>query len=213
MKKFFSVFLVLLICVTATAAPTPSAGYQTVPLEAALAAVQRHMALPGAFYYSLERDPEENWLIFVDSSPGQGWEHLCYTVEYPKFMKTGVDPESFLVNPIKHMLPPDGTLTPLYVLLPFKTNIDHRPYVKKASLNEIQLEEGARTYAVIINGGGTTTMNNERYWNDCSFVYQTLTNRFGVPKKNIYPVMANGGDSQDNMSSYEGKNNNPTHRP
>lgn len=47
-------------------------------------------------------------------------------------------------------------------------------------------------------------MNNERYWNDCSFIYQTLTNRLGVPKDQIIPIMSDGNDPGADMLSLSG---------
>ena len=41
--------------------------------------------------------------------------------------------------------------------------------------------------------------NNERYWNDCSFIYQTLVNKYGVPKENIFPIMSDGNDPAIDM--------------
>jgi len=52
----------------------------------------------------------------------------------------------------------------------------------------------ARTYVVIISGGGDKYMNKPRYWNDCSFLYRTLRLRYGIPKNNIYPLMADGAN-------------------
>lgn len=205
MKKFLSLFLVLLICVTATAESTPSAEWEIIPIETAVEAVRKHMNHPKANYYSLERDPKEDWIIFVDPSPGMGWEHLCYTAEYPKFIKVGDDPTRFTVYPSERMTPPEGTLTPVYLEVSFMTNQDYRPYVKKATLTQAQLDDAEHTYAIIINGGVTPFMNYERYWNDCSFIYQTLTNRFGVPKKNIYPLMSDGEDPAADMFTLDGR--------
>ena len=38
-------------------------------------------------------------------------------------------------------------------------------------------------YAVIINGGRNKLTNHERYWNDCSFLYQTLRHVYRIPKQ------------------------------
>lgn len=41
--------------------------------------------------------------------------------------------------------------------------------------------------------------NYERYWNDCSFIYQTLVNKYGVPKENIFPLMSDGDNPNEDM--------------
>ena len=47
-------------------------------------------------------------------------------------------------------------------------------------------------------------MNYERYWNDCSFIYQTLVRRHGVPKDHIYPIMSDGIDAAPDMLTTNG---------
>ena len=46
--------------------------------------------------------------------------------------------------------------------------------------------------------------NYERYWNDCSFIYQTLVNKYGVPKENVYPIMSDGNNPAADMRSISG---------
>ena len=72
--------------------------------------------------------------------------------------------------------------------------------MKKAvpSLNE-GASTASRTYAVILSGGVDKFSNYERYWNDCSFIYQTLVNKYGVPKQNIYPIMSDGDNPAVDM--------------
>ena len=204
MKKLFSLFFALMMCVTASADFTPPEGSKIVPASVAAETIRKEMALYGANYYALEREPKEDWLIFVDPYPGMGWEHPCYTVEYPKVILEDDDPMGFKVRPVERMTPPEGTLTPIYMEESFKTNLDYRPFVKKATLTESQLEKASHTYAVIISGGVSPFMNNERYWNDCSFIYQTLTNRLGVPKDQIIPIMSDGNDPGADMFSLSG---------
>lgn len=56
-----------------------------------------------------------------------------------------------------------------------------------------------RTYAIILSGGVNKLSNYERYWNDCSFIYQTLVNKYGVPKENIFPIMSDGNNPAEDM--------------
>ena len=56
-----------------------------------------------------------------------------------------------------------------------------------------------RLYAVIINGGRNKLTNHERYWNDCSFLYQTLRHVYRIPKRNITVMMSDGGDPEEDM--------------
>ena len=54
-------------------------------------------------------------------------------------------------------------------------------------------------YAVLINGGRNKLTNHERYWNDCSFLYRTLSQTYRVPKRNIIVLMSDGGDPEEDM--------------
>jgi outer membrane protein assembly factor BamB len=47
-------------------------------------------------------------------------------------------------------------------------------------------------YALLIDGGKNATMNHIRYWNDISFMYQTLTVTYGYPKNHIIVLMSDG---------------------
>lgn len=54
-------------------------------------------------------------------------------------------------------------------------------------------------YAVLINGGRNKLTNHERYWNDCSFLYRTLSQTYRIPKRNITVLMSDGGDPEEDM--------------
>lgn len=54
-------------------------------------------------------------------------------------------------------------------------------------------------YALLVNGGRNRLTNHERYWNDCSFLYRTLRNKFHIPKRNITVLMSDGGDPEPDM--------------
>ena len=54
-------------------------------------------------------------------------------------------------------------------------------------------------YAVLINGGRNKLPNHERYRNDCSFLYRTLSQTYRVPKRNIIVLMSDGGDPEEDM--------------
>ena len=47
-------------------------------------------------------------------------------------------------------------------------------------------------YAVIISGGIDLDRNFSRYWNDCQYVYQRLTQTLGYDKSHIYCLVADG---------------------
>jgi PKD repeat protein/sugar lactone lactonase YvrE len=50
----------------------------------------------------------------------------------------------------------------------------------------------SNNYALLIDGGKSPDDNHIRYWNDISFMYQTLTKVYGYPKGNIKVLMSDG---------------------
>lgn len=142
-------------------------------------------------YYLLDENMSPTWQVFVDAEPMKGWKHDCYVIRIPKALDISHStqfPQQWLTTP------PQGEYTPLLVTNRYGNNANSKPRVKKAvpSLNE-GASTASRTYAVILSGGVDKFSNYERYWNDCSFIYQTLVNKYGVPKQNIYPIIPQFG--------------------
>ena len=129
------------------------------------------------------------WNIFVDAEPMKGWEHNCYVITIPKSVPAG---KSVNVQTVARRLPPAVTMRPLSVKNRYGSNANVKPNVKKSTLSNADQAIANRTYAVILSGGVNKNSNYERYWNDCAFVYQTLTAKYGVPKNNISVIMADG---------------------
>lgn len=141
------------------------------------------------------------WMFFVDAEPWKGWEHDCYLVCVDKRQATN---QSLVPQKTKFRLPPNGNFTPLDVKNRYGVRRNQTPYVRKVNLsNEIKSASG-RTYAVILSGGYNKYANYERYWNDCSFVYQTLVNKYGVLKSDISVIMSDGTDPAADMKATAG---------
>lgn len=51
------------------------------------------------------------------------------------------------------------------------------------------------TYALIINAVYNEYSNYEEYWNECSFMYQTLTKRYNIPKTHVRVLMADDSNN------------------
>lgn len=60
----------------------------------------------------------------------------------------------------------------------------------------------SKNYAILIDGGYNTTSNHIRYWNDLSFMYQTLVYAYGYNRNNIKVYMSDGinGNAVDRHS-------------
>ena len=195
MKKLNTIILLLFYCGMAVT----YAELKDISQEDALAIAQRQFIGQDVdyFLYEQEIDGRAGWQIFVDAEPLKGWKHDCYMVYIP--MGT-FDIDAY--NPTVRYIdtPPIGKYTPLSVKNRYGNKANSKPLVSKSANNQIEdLETAKRTYALIISGGIDAISNYERYWNDCSFIYQTLVNKYNVPKGNIYPIMSDGTDPYADM--------------
>lgn len=63
-------------------------------------------------------------------------------------------------------------------------------------------EVASRTYAVILNGGTSPTMNMVLFYNSCRFMFCTLKHSYGIPQDNIYVIMSDGTDPGKDQNFY-----------
>lgn len=170
-----------------------------VSQEDALAIAQRQFIGQDVDYFLYKRDPDgrAGWQIFVDAEPMKGWKHDCYMV----YVNTGTYDIDTYIPSVRYIdSPPIGKYTPLSVKNRYGNKANSKPLVRKSANNQIEdLEAAKRTYAIIISGGVNAVFNYERYWNDCSFIYQTLVNKYNIPKDNIFPIMSDGTDPYEDM--------------
>lgn len=145
---------------------------------------------------------DKYWSIFVDADPLAGWEHEAYMIRVPK--TTNLDTPTYSESCLR-CPPQGGSLIELSVKNRYGANALDKPMVKKVNTpGNGQQGVSDHTYALIISGGWTKFTNYERYWNDCSFVYQTLVNKYMVPKSHIDVLMADGTDPASDMRGVDG---------
>lgn len=163
---------------------------------------QRQFVGKDVDYYIISNSSYTDWNIFVDAEPMKGWQHDCYILTIPKATTANIR----TIVPTKELrkMPPEEDYAPLLVKNRYGVNANSKPQVKNVvSTNDVS-DAAQRTYAVILSGGINKNSNYERYWNDCSFIYQTLVNKYGVPKGNIYPIMSDGNNPEADMRSISG---------
>ena len=132
------------------------------------------------------------YYFFVDMLPEAGWEHPCKHVYINISGVTSQNPA--IVKDDKRPLG-NKTLKPIHVKNRYGANSKKKHHVKKNnSLSPVELKCASHTYAVILSGGINKDSNDETYWNDCSFIYQTLRHHYGVPKENMKVIMSDGKD-------------------
>lgn len=195
MKKllFYLTFLFCGLFVSPAAAQE-----QVVTLEDALSIAQRQFEGQDVDYFWLQYGYKSVWTILVDAEPMKGWEHDAYVLVLPKKISGSIE-SAEPTSITKHTSPPPGDWAPLDVKNRYGVSASIKPIVAKHTNTNGGSPAASRTYAIILSGGGNKTMNYERYWNDCSFIYQTLVNRYGVPKDHIYPIMSDGDNPAEDM--------------
>ena len=176
---------------------------QTAHLTAqeALNNVKQHFSERVVDYYLTQSDNADSLIIFVDAEPTMNWGHECYTFTFPKQRVT--DKDLRLTPKIReYNFPPKfaNGLQPLEVKVNVPLSHVQGPIVHENpqplnGMRSMGLGQSSayRTHAIIISGGIDEGWNYYRYWNDCSFIYQTLTKRYYIPKDHIHPFIADGG--------------------
>ena len=191
------------LCLMLCSLLTATAQAYNVSQSDALEIAQRQFTGRDVDYFLLQDNSQTVWTLFVDAEPMKGWEHECYTITIPKTITTTVSSAAPL-GKVLRSLPPDGDFVPLSVKNRYGSNANSKPVVTKARISDADNSAAQRTYAIILNGYYSRLANYERFWNDCSFIYQTLVNRYGVPKANIYPIMSDGNDPEEDMRLSDG---------
>lgn len=164
--------------------------------ERALEIVQSFYNNQDVDYYWCN-DYTEGWKFFVDEMPRANWAHNCATYTFSNTFDIIVDE-----TPVKQILrmPPNESLTPLSMSTAIRSRGIHRPVILPYSYLEIDTIAAQKTYAVILSGGISPHSNHHRYWNDCSFIYQTLVKRYGIPSSHIKVIMSDGTDPGEDLS-------------
>ena len=140
--------------------------------------------------------------FFVDMQPGAGWEHPCKHL-YCRAASPLFSADTLIVYDGMRPLP-DADLIPLSVKDRYGAKSRLKAKVAKLPANAgNQNKFSGNTYAVILSGGMNKDANEERYWNDCSFLYQTLRNHYNISRKNIKVIMADGTDPAADMKTVD----------
>lgn len=205
MKKIFTILLTLFCSVVLFQGMALN---RVVTKDEAFSLVKKEFANDAGLDYYLVQDGNASfWTFFVDAEPMKGWEHNCYTVRVPRVIDASVS--TVPLRKTAQRMAGSEDYIPMELNSVKKIgdiNAASKPYVPKTyqNLSSSELAASRRTYAIILSGGANKNNNNERYWNDCSFIYQTLVNRYGVPKDNIIPIMSDGNNPDEDMRLVRG---------
>lgn len=188
MKHFF-LFLFSAFC--ALLPVSSFAIMRTVSKPEAYYRIQNQIPSTADVYYYMSSTAH---IFFVDEEPQKGWSHNCKYYWVP----TQIDINNIPTATIESAQMPkyDYAFEP-HVIRSCQTQPTIN--VKNAIMTEGQLNAVGKTYAVIISGGYTTASNYQRYWNDCSFIYQTLRRRFHIEKDHISVLISDGTNPSADM--------------
>lgn len=127
------------------------------------------------------------WFFFIDDMPLNSWEHPC------RYLFVNIEDGS--INTFHMSLPPDlRNMTCLERRIMENVKMDCFRDASAVPIIKSQksVMPNIHNYAIIISGGINNNYNYERYWNDCSFIYSTLRNKYAYPKDNIFVLMSDG---------------------
>lgn len=154
--------------------------------------------------YINKQTTSNKWLVFVDMMPDANWEHPC------KYIYVETNGNSYSACTVDSCLPPHDinleavALSQTTMLRTSKVpsyqvggtiSGNGNSYSVSVLPGKSNNSFSSKTYAVILSGGSTPELNASRYWNDCSFIYKTLRQTYGIPKNNIKVLMSDGKSS------------------
>jgi len=149
--------------------------------------------------YSVSSD---SWMFFLDKNPLSGWSHPCSFIF--------VDVITGIITEIEWKLPPNH-LDSWELLTEIKEQSTIKPFkIKPRDLK--YLKSGItpdHCFAIIISGGYDKANNWQRYWNDCSAIYNALTNVYNYDESHIYTIMADGTNPADDRRISGGYDSSP----
>ncbi len=146
----------------------------------------------------------DNWVFFVDEEPQKGWSHNCTLYTVPRTVDDRLELTDIPIHSESLTMPPSQYNLSPYIIgnslrnnasMQIRVHGNHETYNGDSIANEA----AEHTYAMILSGGYNKYSNYGRYWNDCSYIYQTLRNKYGIPKDNITLLMADGDNPAADM--------------
>ena len=216
--------LLLVLCIGSASAQGGADAYRDSIFAKALEKCPNpHLKLHKVYDYYMSKQTVKNpivnglimrgeyWLVFVDQNPEANWEHECKYIYVSAEKKSG-EYEAYSFDskfPPKSVSLEARKLTPrtqerikeMNGLIFFGGKESSNPTIQlKGKPQKVQTRFSPHTYALILSGGSAPELNASRYWNDCSYIYTTLTQTYGVPKQNIRVLMADGRSPEKDMN-------------
>lgn len=149
---------------------------------------------------------DESWLIVADtnpmanSGPHYKWIFVSTTTSQISTYNTTSEPLFDNYRDIDEYL---RHITTLKEPSPISSDaISASKSAMRTSLRPV--DSPNKNWAIILSGGATPQSNYERYWNDCSYIYKTLTQNYQFPKSHVFTLISDGTDSGKDMRRLNG---------
>ena len=130
----------------------------------------------------------DSWFFFIDDQPDANWEHNARYVLVDK-MSGEMKTTSVKTPPMD--LSEHVSFSPLaekHIALIRKNKLEIKELVR---IRPIKFSVQKR-YAILLSGGINSSANYGRYWNDLSFIYKTLKNKYHFTDDELIVLYANG---------------------
>lgn len=107
-------------------------------------------------------------------------------------------------------MPPSNRLRPICVTNKKVATLNTSRILPNKFIQSDQNIDACKTYAIILGGCNKNSKIEVAFWNDCSYIYQTLEYTYGIPKDHIIPLISDGNDpGYDMIDSYNNLINQP----
>lgn len=157
----------------------------------------------------------DKWVVFVDEAPSKNWSHECSYFIAPKEYR------SILNFPMQRL---DGRKPSRYVELEQNEKVNCNPLLQPIHSPDSSIynlpsptcfldNDYVKFQAYIIGGGFTPQTNSKRFWNDCSYLYNVLIDKYNVCPYDIYMMFAPGLIYDDLSGSFLYRDNEFGHMP
>lgn len=134
----------------------------------------------------------QHWLIVVDEEPDKNWSHNCGYIYVQSEKYKGNATRSVKLQ--GKMLPSNVDLKMCNHRNLYGANSTMKPSLNYGDIAPVT-SINSNTYAVILNCASGKNDFLERYWNDCSYIYKVLKERYGVDGDNIFTLMGDNAPS------------------
>ena len=148
---------------------------------------------------------DESWFFFIDEQPSTSWEHPASYVLIERVNgQLSVVPLSAPPEELPNLVPVNAIAEVQLSILDQSAN----SIVDVPASNPIINLPDKDNYAVLVSGGYNDWNNHPRYWNDLSFIFKALKERYNFDDEEIVMLYANGthlpsqdidGDGQDDV--------------